>query len=376
MAANSSVKSGEVGERPRLKDTIFSRERIHSIASQASQVSDRFEHDLFLAHALAGLGDLTLMERLRHVAKALHAALPGLGFLPALEILRPLAPRIDSKFVTMILPEFVALYGKKEFDASMDAMRFFTGFGSSEFAIRHFLRSDLERTLGVMENWAHDGDAHIRRLASEGSRPRLPWSFHLERLIDDPSPAAPILEALRSDASPYVRKSVANHLNDVARDNPEWVLDRLSAWPGEDVRTAWIIRHALRTLVKAGEGRALSLVGASEGANVRVDDFMIAPERLAIGETFALSCAITALGEGKQTLILDYALDYVRQSGRTSRKIFKLKRFALGGGEVAHISHRQRMENLSVRRLYEGRHRVALLANGQVVAEGAFDLTA
>ena len=374
MAGKLPVQPAEGGERPRLKDTIFSRERIHHIASQAAQASTRFEQEVFLAHALAGLDALTLMERLRHVATALHAALPGVGFLPALDILRTLAPRIDSKFVTMILPEFVAIYGAKNFDASMDALRYFTAFGSSEFAIRHFLRSDLERTLAVMEGWAHDGDAHVRRLASEGSRPRLPWSFHLDRLIDNPAPAAPILDALRSDASPYVRKSVANHLNDITRDNPGWVLGRLTDWTDEDPRTAWIIRHALRTLVKAGDAEALSLVGASDGANVKVEDFIVEPAQLAIGQSFGLSCRITSMGAGTQTLILDYAIDYVRQNGRTSRKIFKLKKLVLDSGQSANISHRQRMENLSVRRLYPGRHRVELLANGQLLAAGAFEL--
>ena len=214
----------------------------------------------------------------------------------------------------------------------------------------------------------------MRRLASEGSRPRLPWSFHLDRLIDDPAPAAPILDALRSDASPYVRKSVANHLNDITRDNPGWVLGRLTDWTDEDPRTAWIIRHALRTLVKAGDAEALSLVGASDGANVKVEDFIVEPAQLAIGQSFGLSCRITSMGAGTQTLILDYAIDYVRQNGRTSRKIFKLKKLVLDSGQSANISHRQRMENLSVRRLYPGRHRVELLANGQLLAAGAFEL--
>ena len=369
------VTRGINDQRARLKDTIFSRERIQHIAAEATQASGRFEQEIFLAETLGKLDDLNLMERLRHVAKAFRAALP-MDFLPALEVLRALAPRLNSKFVTMTLSEFVALYGPDEFDASMDALSYFTGFGSSEFAVRHFLQRDLSRTLAVMERWAYDDSDHIRRLASEGSRPRLPWSFRLELLIQDPSPTAPILDALKSDPSLYVRKSVANHLNDIAKDNPQWVLDRLDVWGKDDARTAWIARHALRSLVKAGNQKALSLVGASDGADVKVDDFIVAPEAIQMGESMSLSFEITSTGTAQQKLVLDYAIHYVRKNERTSRKVFKLKTLVLEAGQSAALSRRQRIENLSVRALYPGRHLVELLGNGQTLATSSFDLRA
>src|SRR5690606_38553575 len=138
-----------------------------------------------------------------------------------------LAPRLKSGFATLILPEYVALYGADHFDTSMAALKLFTTFGSSEFAVRHFLQRDLSRTLAVMETWAHDENEHVRRLASEGCRPRLPWSFHIKPLKLDPTPLGSILDALRDDPSLYVRRSVANNLNDITKDNPAWVLDRI-----------------------------------------------------------------------------------------------------------------------------------------------------
>ncbi|MBK5263960.1 MAG: DNA alkylation repair protein [Alphaproteobacteria bacterium] len=371
-AQKISVKQPEEAA-PKLKDSIFSHARIHHIAAETAKVSQSFDHDRFLAETLAGLDDLTLMERLRHVANALHAALP-MDFPSAVAVLRAVAPRLDSKFVTLTLSEFVALYGQDEFDLSMDALRFFTPFGSSEFAVRHFLRRDLQRTLAVMERWAHDDSPDVRRLASEGSRPRLPWSFRIEPLVRDPSPAAPILEALRADPSPYVRKSVANHLNDITKDNPEWALDRIKGWPREDARVQWIARHALRSLVKAGNKDALSLVGASEGVNIRIDDLAISPKEIRAGETLTVSFRITSESEERQTIVLDYAIHYVRKNGRTSRKVFKLKTLILESGHSATLSHRQRIENLSVRTLYSGQHNVELLGNGQILGRGSFEL--
>ncbi|EQB00491.1 hypothetical protein [Sphingobium baderi] len=156
MVKQTTSRPGDEGaEAPRLKDSIFSPARIRHIAAEASQVSSAFDGQRFVAQALDGLDALTLMERLRHIAKALHAALP-LDFPAAVDVLRDLAPRLNNKFVALTLSEFVALYGQDEFDLSMDALRFFTPFGSSEFAVRHFLRRDFERTLAVMERWAKD----------------------------------------------------------------------------------------------------------------------------------------------------------------------------------------------------------------------------
>ena len=192
----------------------------------------------------------------------LHATLPA-NYHAALDRLRALAPRIDKAFVTLVLPDFVGCSGLDHFDASMAALKFFTPFGSSEFAIREFLRRDLKRTLGVMLQWSLDKDEHVRRLASGGCRPRLPWSFRLAALTADPTPVLPILENLKTDPGLYVRKSVANHLNDMTKTHPESVLELLRGWPLENPPTAWIARHALRTLIKSGHPAALHLIGAT-----------------------------------------------------------------------------------------------------------------
>jgi 3-methyladenine DNA glycosylase AlkC len=227
----------------------------------------------------------------------------------------------------------------------------------------------------MMETWARDPDEHIRRLASEGSRPRLPWSFRLDALVADPTPAAPILDTLRTDDSPYVRKSVANHLNDITKDHPDWVLEHLKTWPLDDKRSAWIAKHALRGLIKQGNPRALSVIGATEGADVRAEHFTIAPASIRLGEAIALSTRLAETGGRAQTLVIDYAITYPKASGRASRKVFKWKGAQIAPGQRLDLSLRQTIKDFTTRKHAPGLHAVELLVNGQVVAQAAFHLS-
>ena len=270
--ANSA--SNSTAAAPALKE-IFNRERLRHFARETEAVWPEFDQKRFMRLATAGLDDLGIMQRMRQTAVSLYGTLPA-DFPEALPILQKLAPRIGHGFAAITLSEYVALYGQKHFDLSLEALKFFTRFGSSEFAIRHFLVADFERAITVMRRWAEDDDEHVRRLASEGSRPRLPWSFQLRNLIADPSPTGSILERLKADPSLYVRKSVANHLNESARTIP---ICWSNACPAGicDRHTAWIVRQALRTLIKKGDPRALALIGATGKAEIKVEVFSVLP---------------------------------------------------------------------------------------------------
>ncbi|MDE1149987.1 MAG: DNA alkylation repair protein [Azospirillaceae bacterium] len=361
---------------PALKE-IFNPARLAHIAAQVATVYPSFDRAAFLALASANLVDLSIMQRLRQVASSLVATLPD-DFTAALDVLYQAAPHLDSAFASMALPEYAMLRAMEDFDGRFDiamkALAHFTRFGSSEFAIRPFLRRDLNRTLAVMTTWASDSDEHVRRLASEGCRPRLPWSFRLDALVADPSPTAPILDALKADPSAYVRKSVANHLNDITKDHPDWVLDRLATWPLQDRATAWIARHALRTLIKAGNRRALAVMGAGEAAQARVADFRAAPTALALGGTLALSADLASTATTAQRLVVDYAVHYVKKNGSTSRKVFKWKVLDLAAGATARLALSQVVRDFTTRTHNAGRHRVELLVNGACLAESHFDL--
>ncbi len=357
---------------PALKDW-FDEGRYRSVAGQLAALHPRFDRRRFLRIALDGLDGLSLMQRLQRTAVAVHESLP-LGYRDSLVVLRELAPQIDHAFVPLFLPEFVARYGTDDFETSMEALRHFTRFGSSEFAVREFLRRDLHRTLATMRDWSLDPDEHIRRLASEGCRPRLPWSFRLPELVADPRPTLPILDTLRADPSLYVRKSVANHLNDISKDHPHLLLETLRSWDLDHPHTAWIAKRALRTLVKQGHADALTLLGAGEPAEVRIDAFRVHPAKVRLGGEIRLSLELVSTSRKMQRLVVDYVVHYVKQSGGTSAKVFKWKELDLAPGEALALEKRQTIRDFTTRRHYPGRHRVELQVNGTRIAEGAFRL--
>jgi 3-methyladenine DNA glycosylase AlkC len=373
MGDNSIMVAPGAESRSTLKDSIFPPARYREVGRLARAVHPAFDERKFLRHALNDLDALSLMQRLRRMTESMHIALPG-KFRTDLGLLRELAPRLPAGFTTLFLPDYVALYGRSDAAISLEALRYFTRFGSAEFAIREFLRDDLDNTLRAMTSWAHDENEHVRRLASEGTRPRLPWSFRLPAIAADPMLAAPILEALRADTSLYVRKSVANHLNDVTRAHPDWVLERVGRWPVGNVHTAWIIRRALRTLIKAGERRALAVIGAGERPKVRIRRFTVAPVRVRLGGrvTFALEFAST--GSAAQRLVVDYTVHYRKKSGASVAKVFKWKEITVGAGETVVLGRSQTIRNFTTRKHYPGRHVVDVMINGDKIASACFDL--
>ncbi|MCC5023057.1 MAG: hypothetical protein J6386_09800 [Candidatus Synoicihabitans palmerolidicus] len=201
------------------------------------------------------------MDRLRQTAHAAAAALPG-SFENQLTILRRVADGSDPDFVAIWFSEFVSLYGLEKTELSLSALRRFTSLGSAEFAIRPFIQRAPSETLAVMQEWTRDSSEHVGRLASEGSRPRLPWGTRLGFLGEDPAPTRLIIEALKTDPSLYVRKSVANHFNDIAKDHPDYVVSWVTTWDRANPDTAWIVRHGLRTLIKKGHRGVVNLIGA------------------------------------------------------------------------------------------------------------------
>ena len=356
--------------QPALKD-IFSAARFRQVATLVADVHPGFDRKRFLQLATNGLEPLSLLQRMRHGTHALHATLPD-DFPAALDVLRKLAPRLTGDFTGMMLPDFVGVYGAGHFDASLDALSYLTRFSSAEFAIREFLRRDLPRTLAVMERWSLDADENVRRLASEGSRPRLPWSFRLDALVADPSPTAPILHHLRADPSLYVRKSVANHLNDISKDHPDWMLARLASWDLAHPHTQWIAKHAARTLIKAGHQPTLRLFHFTGKPAVKLQAFHLAPSRLKLGQVLEFSFTLTSTSRRPQQLAVDYRLHYVKASGGTAPKVFKLREVRLAPGQTLRLAKRQTLRDFTTRRHYPGRHYLEIQVNGQILGRQSF----
>lgn len=343
------------------------------MAETLQSLEPRFDRQQFLSLTLGGLEKRELKERLAQTAVAMNAALPG-SFRDKLKIARALAPRLPHGLVTLSLCDFVAREGLGDFDLSMEALKFLTPFGSAEFAVRPFILLDPPRALKIMRQWAGDKNEHVRRLASEGSRPRLPWGSRLGPVVDNPALTEPILDALRKDPSPYVRKSVANHLNDISRDHPAWVLKKLAAWDCSVPETHWIAHHALRTLVKKGDPLALRFLGANTDSTdaVSVRRFTASPRRLRLGEALQLEAEL--LSRSAARLVVDYVIHYPRPSGKTSEKVFKWTVADLQPGKVLRVKKRQVIRDFTIRKHHPGRHRIELQINGRRLAESAFTL--
>ena len=355
-----------------LKD-MFNAARYRSLASELTALSPVFNATAFIDHTLTGLSSRELMDRMRRTSTGVAVALP-LPYREQLAVLHALAPRIDRGFIGIFLSDFVAQHGLDDVPASLDALRFFTRHGSAEFAIRPFILRDQAATLAVLQTWAVSDDEHIRRLASEGSRPRLPWGARLQSLVANPSPTLPILTTLCADPSLYVRKSVANHLNDISKDHPDVALDLVSTWDRSAPHTAWIIRHALRTLIKRGHPRALALLGA--GTAPKLDaTFTVTPKRIHLCDTIAFTATLTSTARRPQSLLIDYVVHYARSSGKASEKVFKWTQLDLAPGATIALTKRQTIRDFSTRRHHAGRHRIELQINGRRLAETAFTLS-
>lgn len=358
--------------QPALKDW-FNVARYRQIADLLADTHPGFDRKRFMAVATAGLDDLTLIQRVRRATEACHASLSS-DFPETVSVLKRIAPAVQHGFVGIFLPDFVGQHGHQHFEESMAALKFFTPFSSAEFAIREFLKRDLSRTLAVMERWSRDANEHVRRLASEGSRPRLPWSFRLEAIVADPSLTAPILQNLRADPSLYVRKSVANHLNDISKDHPAWMLAKLKSWDLAHPHTQWIAKRAARSLIKAGHKPALTLFNFGGKPAAKLAGLKISPTRLKLGQSLEFSFTLTSTSRRPQPLAVDYLVHYVKASGNSSAKVFKLRELTLGPGETLVIRKRQTIRDFTTRKHHPGKHRLEIQVNGRILAGGSFVL--
>jgi 3-methyladenine DNA glycosylase AlkC len=363
---------------------------IRATGQRLKSVWPTFAQPAFEKAALAGLDGLEMKARAMQVADALEQTLPA-DFGAACEVIEAaLAPPIPVEglaservavqdglagWIVWPLGEYVARRGLPQPDRALRCLHALTQRLTAEFAIRPFIVAHPERTLGTLLTWTRDASPHVRRLASEGSRPRLPWGLRLQALVKDPSPTLPILDALLDDESPYVRRSVANHLNDIAKDHPErvvhWIRERMDDASAERLA---LFKHACRGLVKAGHAPALALWGAAErfagGATLRVS-----PRRAAVGQSVTLELVLQSSSPKAQMLLVDYAVHHVKANGSTSPKVFKGWQLSLAPGERRALSKRHSLRPVTTRRYHAGSHRVEVMVNGQPVAQGAFVLS-
>jgi 3-methyladenine DNA glycosylase AlkC len=354
----------------RLKDLFFTHDSVNKFADAIGEQFPAFDKKQFLRLMFDESFDgKELLDKMKHTTKCLHDTLPK-SYKEALEILKKAAPHVKG-FEAMALPDFVATYGMDEWDLSLPALGHFTKYYSSELAIRPFLDKDPQKGMACMMAWAEDKEANVRRLASEGCRPRLPWAMALPKFKKDPSPILPILEKLKNDASEDVRRSVANNLNDISKDNPELALEICEKWSGQSENTDKIVKHACRTLLKAGNKRALAIFGYSDPSSIGVENLSVDKRTLKMGDYLTFSFDITVATKSK--VRLEYSVYFVKAKGKLSKKVFKISEKDYEPGTYS-ISRKQGFQEQTTRKHYPGTHQISIIVNGEEKAKASFEL--
>jgi 3-methyladenine DNA glycosylase AlkC len=310
---------------------------------------------------------LAFKQRMRRITVSLFETLPK-DYKEALAILYKVAPQFNG-LRGIIFPDYVEQYGLTNWNESMQALETFTIFSTSEFAVRPFLLRDQENMMAQLLKWSLHNNEHIRRLASEGSRPRLPWGLSIPSFKLDPYPILPILHNLKEDDSLYVRKSVANNLNDISKTHPDLVLDITTKWYGENQYTDWILKHACRTLLKNGDKLALAIFGYKDGDSLQIMDFACNTNRIAIGDNINFSFKVRSSKNIK--LRIEYAIDYVKARNNRSRKVFKITETKILEGETKSYTKKHSFKDLSTRKHYKGVHTISIIVNG--ITKTSFD---
>ena len=365
---------------------LFSPELVSCIGQHLQIHLPGFDRKAFEAVILAQLEKLELKERSQLIADHMHAVLPdghSERYKILLAMLHPEELNNEGSSseqdgirgwgiypLTMVVGQH---YGE-EFDVALAVLKEMTKRFTAEFEIRHLLVADQERVLATLAQWVNDPNHHVRRLVSEGSRPRLPWGLQLTRLVADPLPTLPWLKALRDDESEYVRRSVANHLNDIAKDHPDLIAELAQDWmQGADKNREKLLRHACRTLIKQGHACALAAFGIEAPQLQRVE-LAVDNAIVQFGEALVFNVELRSDSPKPQTLIIDYLLHFKKSNGKLAAKVFKGTKLELAAGERYTFKKKHAIKPITTRKYYAGEQGLSLRINGRDFGYVSFEL--
>jgi 3-methyladenine DNA glycosylase AlkC len=362
-----------------LKD-LYSKQFYDRFTGAVATVVPGFNRQQFIRFIFdADWQQMELKERMRHTSLALRQFLPG-DFEKAAAIITDIIKVLrkngvnESGIEYIFLPDYIELYGIDHFDTSVKAIEQVTQFITCEFAVRPFIIRYGDKMIRQMQNWSLHKNEKVRRLASEGIRPRLPWAIALPALKKDPAPIFPILENLKNDPSAFVRRSVANNLNDISKDHPQLVASIAHQWKGISEETDAIIKHGCRTLLKQAHPAMMKYYGFLNSEGLKVSAFKINTPLVKIGNSLEFSFSLKNTDDKRQTVRLEYGVYYRKKNGALSKKIFKISERPYRANEKFVVLRRQSFRNITTRKFYAGDHKLSIIINGQERKLGKFKL--
>jgi len=356
-----------------LKDLLFNETKVKRLAAEIASVYPAFDSKGFCKKVVLRFPEQELMERIAGIRDALFEYLPS-DYKEAVKIIvAALPPELDTSrsdddfgdFIYAPYSYYVAKYGceKKYLTVSLRALEEITKRFSVEGAIRDFLNTFPKETLVAVTRWSKSKNYHVRRLASEGTRPNLPWA---KKIVYDAKAILPILDILHTDNTRYVTRSVANHLNDISKTDGELVIRTLKRWQKEKVQAtselAFMTRHALRTLIKNGDSAAQALLGFTQ-PKVIVKT-ILAKKQLLVGETQSFTVTITNESDVSQSLLVHYLIHFKKANGSLSPKVFLLGKKTLSPNETITLTKSHTLKPMTTRVLHSGEHCLELKING------------
>lgn len=354
-----------------MKDGL-SRAAIERLAGNLRRGFGGFDAESFVTAACAGLDGLELKARVNHVAKVMALHLPTQASAAIDGILRALpdwdrGDREDSLrgFASWPVFAFIEDAGTECGELALRALGQLTHLFTAEFSVRSFVERDPAMALAIFLEWSVHPEEHVRRLASEGLRPRLPWASKLTCVIRDPKPVLQVLERLVDDESVYVRRSVANNLSDIAVDHPELVIETCRRWLEEpNAKRRWIAKRATRNLIKSGHADVWALHGFTAHPDVVVKGLRVTPVTVTRDQSFSIDFVLVSQSSVHQRLVVDFVVHHVKAGGSTSPKVFKLSELVLKPGENVTLSKNHAFRTITTRRYYPGPHRIEVQVNG------------
>jgi 3-methyladenine DNA glycosylase AlkC len=320
-----------------------------------------------------------LKDRMKHIAMVLNQHFPQ-DFEKASQIILQIIDTLQQHKITegslefMFFPEYIERFGIDDFENATYAMEVVTQFTSCEFAVRPFIIRYDTKMMDKMEKWSQHPNHHVRRLASEGSRPRLPWAIALPKFKKDPTPLLTILENLKNDESEYVRRSVANNINDISKDHPDVVIAIAQKWKNNGSQTDALIKHGCRTLLKAGNKDILTYYNLHNTDHIITIDLFFKVKKVAMGESLVFSFSIKNTHIETTTIRIEYAIYFLRQNGQLNKKVFKISEREWAPNESKTIEKSHSFRPITTRKYYPGQQKLSIIINGKEELIGDFEL--